>query len=136
MAYRIKTEEAFCLECGDMMPYGRKDRKFCCTKCKDDYNNRQRRMSRLAKLRIINALERNYDILDKLLSQGITSVDFYELKVLGYDPDFVTSSRRYKRYLECCCFDIKFLMSTHQICSMTKIMSLPDAVDDNVKGNE
>lgn len=139
MAYRLQKEkEDICLECGDRMPYGsgRQGRKFCCTKCKDDYHNKKKRTSRLAKLRIINALERNYEILDTLLSQGVTTVDFYELKVLGYDLEFVTSSRKYKRVMECCCFDIKFLMCGHQIRSLTKINSLPEGLDGNVKGNK
>lgn len=138
MAYRLQREEAFCLECGDRMPYGsgREDRKFCCSKCKDNYHNRQRRLSRLAKLRIIHALERNYEILDDLLTKGITTVDFYDLKVLGYDLDFVTSSRKYKRVMECCCFDIKYIMCGHQIRSMTKIKSFDNMLDENIKGNE
>ena len=41
MAYRIEDMEhpLNCLCCGDPIPYGRPDRKFCSTRCKNLWQN-------------------------------------------------------------------------------------------------
>ena len=49
-----------CLECGDRIEYGRQDKKFCCEECKNRYHNRQARRSRVFRLRVMSALEKNY----------------------------------------------------------------------------
>lgn len=124
-AMRYNTEEEHkavaCLECGDEIKYGRPDKKFCCESCKNKYNNRKSRNSRVTKLKVINSLERNHGILDRMLKLGMDSMDLVELKHLGFDTDYVTSYRKIRRHDEFCCFDIRFILTPTRICSVSRI---------------
>ena len=133
MDYRNNEENrqfSLCLECGDEIHYGRTDRKFCCESCKNRYNNRKSRDSRNAKLRIINALYKNYKVLDRMLKLGLESMDLTELKHLGFDPAFVTSYRKFRRHDEFCCFDIRFIMTPNKIYSVSRLHGSLDTEDD------
>lgn len=110
-----------CLECGDEIRYGRPDRKFCCEACKNRYNNRKARTSRNTRLRVMNALDRNYRLLDHLLKLGMDSFDLVELRHMGFEPAYVTSYRRLRCHDEFCCFDIRFIMTATKICSLSRL---------------
>ncbi|MBO8455043.1 MAG: hypothetical protein IAC08_01390 [Bacteroidetes bacterium] len=112
-----------CLECGDEIHYGRQDRKFCCEACKNRYNNRKTRSSRNTRLRVMNALDRNYRLLDRLLKLGMDSLDLVELRHMGFEPSYVTSYRRLRCHDEFCCFDIRFIMTATKICSLSRLQS-------------
>ena len=43
-----------------------------------------------------------------------------ELKVLGYDPSYVTSCNKYRRYTEMWCFDIRYIRTETSIRSISK----------------
>ncbi len=116
-----------CVECGDEIRYGRQDKKFCSCECKNRYNNRKVRNSRLTKLRVINSLERNHGILEQMLRLGVDSMDLASLKNLGFDIDYVTSYRKVRRHDEYCCFDIRFILTPTRICSVSRLrVSLAD----------
>ena len=63
-----------CLECGDEIRYGRKDKKFCSNTCKNRYHNEIQHYSRSSRLRILGAFDRNYSILEKLLRLNIRTI--------------------------------------------------------------
>ncbi|MBO8485520.1 MAG: hypothetical protein IAB78_03745 [Bacteroidetes bacterium] len=127
MNYKTEGEHrpATCLECGDEIHYGRTDRKFCCESCKNRYNNRKARDGRATRLKVMNALNKNHDILERMLKLGLASMDLLELKHLGFDPDYVTSYRKSRRHDEFCCFDIRYVLTPTRICSVSRIQSLP-----------
>lgn len=126
MGYKTdKNEGERCLECGDVIAYGRPDKKFCCTSCKNRWHNREGKGVRIYKLRVRNALDKNYVILNDLLKLGIRRMDMLQLKGLGYDPDFVTSMDLSGRRKEFMCYDIRFRMSAHQISGLSKIRVAP-----------
>ena len=85
MKYRLEETVPHCLECGNPLPYGRKDRKFCCPACKNRNHNREARRWRF-----------RYSIAKEELAQ------------LGYRLEFVTSSGREGCRTVCRCFDIVF----------------------------
>ena len=62
-----------CLECGHKIRYGRTDKKFCCDKCRNRYNNAQVKEGRAYRRRVMKALSGNYDILDSLVKAGVTA---------------------------------------------------------------
>lgn len=125
MDYNTEEERrhSVCLECGDEIRYGRQDRKFCCEACKNRYNNRKARSSRSTRLRVMNALDRNYRLLDRLLKLGMDSLDLVELRNMGFEPAYVTSYRRLRCHDEFCCFDIRFIMTATKICSLSRLPS-------------
>ena len=117
-------EEIICLECGEQIPYVRTNKKFCCEKCKNTYHNKIARSHRLSKLRILNALDKNYRILSKLLGIDIHSVDLIQAKQLGFELSYVTSYRKVRTRNEYCCFDIRFKISETKLYDISRITIL------------
>lgn len=110
-----------CLECGHKIRYGRTDKKFCCDSCRNKYNNAQIKAGRTYKRRVLKALSGNYEILDRLVKAGVSSMDLFELVNLGFVLDTVTSHRKFRNHDEYACFDIKYIMTPSRISSITKI---------------
>lgn len=113
-----KFRQLFCLECGADIPYGRIDRKFCSPQCKNRFHNKKYSFNRSNIRRVTNALERNYEILLKLIKCNVTTLSLGDLALMGFNKEYVTSVRKEKGHNEYRCFDIKY------ICSETRIFSL------------
>ena len=118
MKYILEETVPRCLECGDPLPYGRKDRKFCCKSCKNRHHNREARRWRFRYATVIGILEKNHDILRQLIQLGIRSIPKEELIQLGYRMGFVTSSGREGRRTVCRCFDIVFFDTETRIAGL------------------
>lgn len=116
-----ERSNSHCLECGDPISYGRKDRKFCCRQCRYDYHNNTLRQFRFQKARTLSTLERNYAILEGLCSKGIEEISLLELCKMGYMPAYMTSMVRLKGHLECTLFDIHFRQSDSKLSCITKV---------------
>lgn len=117
------SKAGICLECGDSIGYGRTDRKFCCDACKNKYNNRKTRSSRVIKLRILNALDKNHRILEHLLRMGVTSIDISSLKQLGFNMDYMTSCHKTRGHTEIWCFDIRFEVTETRVRSISRVQA-------------
>lgn len=116
-----ETEVVKCLECGDEIAYGsRADKKFCCNSCKNRYNNKKTRDSKRRRMKIINSIDKNYSILEKLIRTGIREIGVMELKGLGFDLDRVTSYRKIRRCDVFCCYDISFSVVMDRVVSIKK----------------
>ena len=129
MKYRLEETVPHCLECGNPLPYGRKDRKFCCPACKNRNHNRQARQWRFRYATIIGILEKNHDILRHLIQVGVRSIAKEELAQLGYRLEFVTSSGREGCRTVCRCFDIVFVDMDTRISGLA-VENLPLARDE------
>ena len=135
MAYKIEDMEhpLNCLCCGDPIPYGRPDRKFCSTRCKNRWHNRRRYPSReIVEQRVIRILEQNHAILDRLLRLGIRSLDRMTLLNLGYNPNYVTSYRKTGVHHQYACFDIHYEQTPTRIKKMVRT-GLDDGADHVAK---
>lgn len=108
MKYVLEDNETRCLECGDPLPYGRTDRKYCSDRCRSRYHNREHLRWRRRFAWVTGILERNYGILDHLVRMGVTSIAKTDLAQLGYNGEFLTSCRKIGRRVVCHCFDIRF----------------------------
>lgn len=113
-----------CLECGQSIGYGRTDKKYCCEECKNRHNNTLARMSRSAKRKILKILDRNYEILDKLLKAGKDSAWISDVAAAGFNPGYSTYYRKTGRREYYHCFDISYVMTPNRIYCMTKIQNL------------
>jgi len=120
-----EKEKGRCLECGDILPYGRSDMKFCSSACKNRYNYQAHGHTKGLKRKILNALERNHAILEELLEAGVTSVEIPDLAQMGYNFDCVTSYHKVRSHNEYRCFDIKYYMSESRIFGLAR--TLPPA---------
>ena len=129
MKYKLEETVPHCLECGNPLPYGRKDRKFCCPACKNRSHNREARRWRYRYTSIIGILEKNHEILRHLIQIGVRSIPKEELIQWGYRMGFVTSSGRDGRRTVCRCFDIVFIDTETRLANLA-IEDLPWARDD------
>lgn len=132
--YRMDEETSaknnVCLECGDPILFGRQDRKFCCSTCKNRYNNRRLRSGKISRGRVLQVLDRNYSILMHLLKLGISSLGVSDMRHLGFDFDHVTSYHKTRRMTELWCYDIKMLVYGSMVKSIVQIPCLPVSEDD------
>ena len=113
-----------CLECGDLIRYGRTDKRFCCEDCKSKYHNEQTKKGRAYKNKVNALIRRNYEILDSLVYEGCDSVDLGEMIMRGFTPAVMTSCHRSGRYHIYGCYDIKYRMTESKVCSVVKLKNL------------
>ncbi|MDO5442109.1 MAG: hypothetical protein Q4G10_00395 [Bacteroidia bacterium] len=110
-----------CLECGGEIEYGRSDRKFCCDRCKNLYHNREHHNRRSVQLHVLGALEKNYEILNRLLKADIKSVSIGDLSQLGYNKEFMTSYHKVGGHDEYRCYDIKYYCTSSRIFNIERV---------------
>lgn len=109
-----------CMECGKPIGSGRTDRKFCCGRCKNAYNNRRTKLSRNGYMRTISLLRKNYEILRTLIGAGFSTVDMGDALRLGYRPEIVTGYRKVGRRGEYSCFEISYFQTPTKICGLQR----------------
>jgi hypothetical protein len=110
-----------CLECGDVLPYGRSDMKFCCVNCKSRYHYVNGGQLKNLRLKTIGAIDRNHGILESLLDEGVTSIDIPDLAQRGYNFDCITSYHKVRKRNEYRCYDIKYFMSESRVFCLTRV---------------
>ena len=113
-----------CLECGDIIMYGRSDKRFCCDDCKTKYHNAMANKSRTYRTRVHKLIARNYDILNSLVSEGRETADVAELLLLGFTPGVMTSCHRAGRHDVYGCYDIMYRMTGTKLYSIMKLKNL------------
>ena len=113
-----------CLECGDLIRYGRSDKRFCCEDCKTKYHNALARKGRIYRNKVQALITRNYNILDSLVREGREMVDLGELVILGFTPGVMTSCHRSGRHIVYGCYDIMYRMSAARLYSIMKLKNL------------
>ncbi len=119
-----KTEEeqrGRCLECGDVLPYGRSDMKFCCVSCKSRYHYVNGGHLKGFRMKTIGALDRNHGILESLLEKGVTSMNIPDLAQMGYRFDCITSYHKVRNHAEYRCYDLKYFMTESRIFGLARI---------------
>ncbi len=110
-----------CLECGDVLPYGRSDKKFCCQSCKDRYHYVNGGRLKGLRMRTIRRIDRNHEILEKLLEKGVVSINIPDLVAMGYRLDCVTSYNKVRGHNEYRCYDIKYFMSQSRMFCLSRV---------------
>lgn len=118
------TKVLRCLECGDEIVYGRKDKKFCSEECRHRHHNEHNRSCRHYKRMVATILDRNYDILDELVKSGIKAIWVADAIALGYNPAYVTSYRKHGKRSMCHCYDICYVATDNRMTSISKIQNL------------
>lgn len=112
--YQI-DREGKCLECGNKIVYGRKDKKFCCQSCKNHYHNRVNYMALRMRDRVAAAIKENYRVLSWAIDTGRSNVPLNEMTMMGFNSAFYTSCKKTGRHVEYTCCDIVFCMSANKV---------------------
>ena len=112
-----------CLNCGDPVGAGRKDKKYCSEACKTEYNNKLQEQKRGAKkqeeelslpdfiTKIQNILVRNREILDTMLRDGEGRKRFEKRDLLGrgFNVKYFTSQApTAEGEVYCFCFEMGY----------------------------
>ncbi len=126
MDYGDKQEKrrALCLECGNVIRYGRTDKKYCCDECKARHHNQLAKTGRAFRTKVLRAMDKNYVILDELVRSGADSADLAELMAVGFVPGITTSYRKSGKHDVYTCYDIKYIMTQTRLYSIEKIQKL------------
>jgi predicted nucleic acid-binding Zn ribbon protein len=107
-------EEKRCLNCGEPVGSGRRDKKYCSEACRTDYNNNKKEspapeMSLPNYLkRVQQILVRNREILDQCLGdKDVMTMDKQDLDGRGFTFKYFTSRTRTKKTGEIYCFNFE-----------------------------
>ncbi len=122
--YKKQKHRSLCLECGNVIRYGRTDKKYCCEDCRTKHHNDMAKAGRSYRHKILAIINRNYEILDEILRSGSESADLIELMALGFVPGIMTSCCKEGKHDVCTCFDIKYIMTRTRVYSLMKIQNL------------
>lgn len=110
-----------CLECGDSLTYGRRDRKFCCPQCKNRFHNRLRRVESELRSDVTAHLNTNYQILSWLLRCRRRNATLEELLLMGFDANYFTFSRKAGCHMEYRCYDIAYFMTGRKVFHLWRV---------------
>ena len=120
MEYKIDDEIPRCLECGDILDYGRQGRKFCDSHCKNAYHNRRGHDRRALRTRVMGMINRNYEVLDNLLKLKINTLDLGDAVMMGFNPEYSTGHRKNRGHEEYRCYEIKYFLSANRRFNITR----------------
>lgn len=110
----------YCLQCGAPI-YGRPDKRFCGSGCKNAYHNQENETVRRFHNFILDSLEINYSILKEALRCGISSLPLADICQRGFKPELATYfNRRYNR-IDFGIFDIIYNRSDSRITNIHRI---------------
>ena len=110
-----------CLECGKEIRYGRTDKKFCSESCKNRYHNNKHKYSRSMHNKVLNGIEKNYEILCRLYRSHVLSIDIGDLIALGFRMEYSTGYRKSNRHDEYHCFEFKYYITRNRLFSLQKV---------------
>ncbi len=119
----LSEDRRTCPVCGKQLPAGRSDMRFCSVECKNRYHNLRGGRYRNYRVRVMNALDRNHAILERMLQQGIRSIDKFNMLSLGFIPEYCSSCCRIRGHLEYTCFDIRYHVSDSRIWGIERVDS-------------
>ncbi len=128
MEYKLQEEVHHCLQCGSQI-YGRKDKRFCTTLCKNNYNNYRKSLNRSPRQNKKEKLSKNHRILEMLISERIKNISLSVVELLGFDLDYSSAIIRDtngKKIYKCLniqyrlskrrVYDIKYVITTTSPC--------------------
>lgn len=117
--YKKKPRQVkHCLECGEVIAYGRSDKKFCSSRCKNRYNNERFRDFRIVCGRVETMLRSNHSVLEKLLDLKLDGMSLSELSVMGFNRDVFTTCRKVGVHQEYGCYDLRYYMTANRIFNL------------------
>lgn len=76
------------------------------------------------KRKVMSVLEKNYNILDQFVKEGVDAVWIPEAVALGFNPGYSTSYRKAGKREHYHCFDIRYVMTPNRLSSISKIQNL------------
>lgn len=121
------TVQAHCLQCGDLLGYGRAGRIFCSDSCRHRWHNDKRKedIDRI-RLRFIRIMDRNYRILRDAVESEKTTLDKAIAIDKGFNFNYMTSYTKSGRHGRYTCYNIRYEVSESKIYNIAFIRRLRD----------
>ena len=117
-------EERVCLNCGKPIS-GRADKRFCCSRCKNEWNNSLNGPARHRRNRVLGILDKNYQVLKMVLESGERAPELTSLADAGFRSEYVTEFRRIRRGRdEYRCFDISYNKTETRLYNIRRVPEL------------
>lgn len=119
---QIKEEKVRkCCVC-DSKIYGRSDKVFCNTTCKNKYHSSLRKHNQSVSVQTINKLNRNYQILCLLLGEDVEKFEISKLELikLGFQFSIVSGIEVNNYELKFSVYEFTFKIKTNQIVEVTR----------------
>lgn len=102
---------------------GRTDKVYCSEKCKNAANYQAKACKTKMKARMIQALDKNYSILNIMMANGTTSIRKEALESLGFDFSVCTSIKKGRcGHTLTCCFDMQYVQTASKIFHLKKML--------------
>ena len=115
MEERNEEERGRCLECGEVLPWGRSDMKFCSQSCRNRWHYNEDGRFQVIRKKTIRSLDKNHSLLDSLVARGIRRIAVPDLEQMGYKFECITSFRKAGKHAEYRCYDIRYCVSDSNV---------------------
>ena len=113
-----------CRNCGKPIS-GRADKRFCCSRCKNEWNNSLNGPARHRRNRVLGILDKNYQVLKMVLESGERAPELASLADAGFRSEYVTEFRRIRRGRdEYRCFDISYNKTETRLYNIRRVPEL------------
>lgn len=131
----IASRMECCPQCGKTLGSGRVDKRFCSVRCKNTWHNCQRGPARDKQVqRVVRILDRNREVLEKLLKLDIRKLDRSTLLYLGFDPNYFTSLYRAgRRQWIYSCLDIQYELTPTRIKNIAFLWEGADSAEKEAR---
>lgn len=117
----IDEEGPHCLECGEVI-WGRPDKKFCNSDCRNAWHSHLRSLARQMHSNTISVLNNNYAILSGMLQMKKSSCPVGSLKAMGFNPELVThKGEKVGRHIEYRCFDLAYSLTHGKLFNLHRV---------------
>lgn len=113
---------ALCVIC-DSKLFGRSDKRFCSSKCKNRYHAEIRKTNRTVSKETLKVLYRNYRILSSLMSRNCSKyqVSKLVLQQKGFDPETITGMEYNKFGIRLKVFDFYWYLSANNTIVVSRM---------------
>lgn len=110
------TLQIYCLHCNKPIESGRADKKFCDHYCRNAFNNKNTKESEKVIKTINHILRKNRAILRKINPQGLSTVRYEYLELLGFNFKYFTHNYYAKNgNTYCFCYEYGYTILKNEL---------------------
>lgn len=110
-----------CPVCGEPLPSGRTNMKFCSVQCRNRYNNSLKRCRKSYMGSVDRQIRTNYSVLENMLALGVSRMGLSEMMSIGFNPCYSTLCRKEGCHLVYGCYDILYQITPLSISNIRRM---------------
>lgn len=117
---KLNRRTSRCLECGDLITYGRVDKKFCSDVCRNKYRYYHHRNGVRVRRKIMAGLEKNHKILCSMIENEVLSLPITAAVLEGFNSELYTSVKKSGCHVEYLCFDVVYRVTKTRLSIISR----------------